>query len=89
MDETVVVALITGVLAVVGSYVGNVAISHKKSQQDALKDVERETRQAVKLEAIEKKLDTHNKYAEKLNQLSQDVAVVRNEIEMLRKEIEK
>jgi len=89
MDETVVVALITGVLAVVGSYAGNVAISHKKSQQDALKDVERETRQAVKLEAIEKKLDTHNKYAEKLNQLSQDVAVVRNEIEMLRKEIEK
>lgn len=41
-------AIIVAILAVIGSYLGNVAISRKKAQQDELKDKERETRQEGK-----------------------------------------
>lgn len=84
--ESVVVAIITGVLAVLGAYVGNVAISSKKAREDALKDAERETRQADRLTVIEKKLDEHNGYAKKFEEIGKDIAVIKKEIEYLRKE---
>lgn len=84
--ENVVVALITGLLAVLGTYVGNVTISRKKAREDAIKDVERETRQADRLSIIEKKLDTHNGYADKIGDIQKDIAVIKKDIEYLRKE---
>lgn len=86
MLESIAVALITGVLAVLGAYTGNVAVSHKKAREDALKDAEREAKQAIRLEMIEKKLDEHNKYAKKFNEIGKDIAVIKKEIEYLRKE---
>lgn len=86
MLESVAVALITGVLAVLGAYVGNVAVSRKKAREDAIKDAERETRQALRLDTIEKKLDEHNGYAKKFEEIGKDIAVIKTEIEFLRKE---
>lgn len=86
MLESIAVALITGILAVLGAYTGNVAVSRKKAREDALKDAEREAKQAIRLEMIEKKLDEHNKYAKKFNEIGKDIAVIKKEIEYLRKE---
>lgn len=86
MLENVVIALVTGILAVLGSYAGNVATTRKKARDDAIKDAERETRQADRLTIIEKKLDTHNGYADKISNIQKDIAVIKKDIEYLRKE---
>lgn len=86
MTETIVTAIITGLLAVAGSYVGNVAISRKKSQEDAVRDAKRETRQQVRLESIERKLDIHNGYAEKIGDVQRDISKLQKDVEWLRGE---
>ena len=86
IGESITVALITGILAVIGSYVSNVTIVRKKAREDEIKDAEREVRQTMRLDAIEKKLDIHNGYAEKFGDIQKDIAVVKKDIEYLRKE---
>ena len=79
-------AIIVGILAVAGSYTGNVALSHKKDKIDNIKDAERETRQEDRMKLIEKKLDEHNKYAEKLGSIEKALVSMQKDIEYLRKE---
>ena len=86
ISENIIVALITGILAVIGSVTSNIVLIGKKSKQDAIKDAERETRQSMRLDSIEKKLDIHNGYAEKFGDIQKDIAVVKKDIEYLRKE---
>ena len=69
ITENIIVALITGILAVVGSVASNMVLISKKSKQDAIKDAEREVRQSMRLDSIEKKLDIHNGYAEKFGDI--------------------
>lgn len=83
--ESIIVATITGALAVLGSYVSNVAISAKKSREDALKDAEREVRQTMRLDIIEKKVDIHNGYAKKFNDIGNDITAIKKDIEYLKK----
>lgn len=78
-------AVIVGLLAVIGSYLGNVALTNKKAREDALHDKERETRQEDRMKSIEKKLDEHNRYAEKLSSIEQSMVAMQKDIEYLRK----
>lgn len=89
MAESILVALITGALAVLGAFVGNMTIIQRKAQEEAIKDAEREAKQAVRLDSIEKKLDIHNGYAEKFGEIQKDIAVIKRDIEHIRKEQEK
>lgn len=84
--QEIAVAVITGVLAVVGSWVGNITVMRKKAHADEIRDAEREVRQSMRLDAIEKKLDTHNEYGKKFGDIQKDIAVVKKDIEYLRKE---
>ena len=86
MDESIIVAIITGVLAVLGTYVGNVAISRRKSREDAIRDAKSEQLLADRLDRLEKKVDEHNGYAKKFEDIGKDIAVIKTEIEILRKE---
>lgn len=86
MIESVAVAIVTGSLAVLGAYVGNVAITRKKTREDAIREAEREARQSVIMERLEKKVDEHNGYAKKFEDIGKDIAVIKTEIEFLRKE---
>lgn len=85
MSEGIIIAIITGVLAVLGTYMGNIAITRKKSREDAIRDAERETRQAMRLDAIEKKLDIHNGYAEKFEGIGKDITAIKKDIEYLKR----
>ena len=87
MTESVAVALITGVLAVLGSYLGNVTVSRKKAREEAIKEAERDTRQADRLDVIERKLDIHNGYAEKLGGIEKSMAMMQKDIEYLKERI--
>ena len=78
-------AIIVAILAVLGSYLGNVALTRKKAREDELRAIERETRQEERMKSIEKKLDEHNKYAEKLGSIEQSLIAMQKDIEYLRK----
>lgn len=78
-------AIIVALLAVIGSYAGNVALTRKKTREDAIRDAERETRQQVKMESIERKLDEHNKFGDKISSIEKTLITIQKDIEYLRK----
>lgn len=81
MNDTVLVAIITGVCSVVGQYF----ISLKKQKENEMQDIAREQKQSDRLEAIEHKLDIHNGYADKLGDISISIAKIQKDIEYLKK----
>ena len=81
ITEGIIIAIITGVCAVFGQYL----ITRKSRAEDAAERARLDERTAMRLASIERKLDEHNHYAEKLGDLQQDVAVIRTQIEQLEK----
>ena len=79
-------SIIIAILAVFASYVGNVTISFRKKRSDELKEIEREVRQAEQLKTIERKLDIHNGYAKRLEQIEKSMVSLQKDVEFLRKE---
>lgn len=86
MTEGIIIAIITGVLAVLGTYVGNVSITRKKSRQDAIRDAMKEQKLADRLDRLEKKVDEHNGYAQKFEEIGNDIAIIKTKVEILGKE---
>ena len=80
MTETVICTIITAVAGIVGAY----AAVQKGRREDAIKDAQREQRQADRLEAIERKLDEHNGYAVKLGEISKSMVAMQKDIEYLK-----
>lgn len=94
MSEEIIAPLITGILAVVGSFAGNYAITIKKSREDAIKEAEREQSQKDQLamildeqKKIKERLDSHNGYAEKFAQNSKNIDLLQKDIEYIKDEI--
>lgn len=79
-------SIIIAILAVVASYVGNVTISFRKKRSEEIKEVEREARQSEQLKSIERKLDIHNGYAKRLEQIEKSMVSLQKDVEFLRKE---
>lgn len=86
MGESVLIALITGILAVLGSYVGNVTISRKKSREDAIRAAKNEQKIVDRLDRLEKKVDEHNGWGEKFGDIKKDIAEIKTKVEILGKE---
>lgn len=86
MVENIVVAIITGVLAVLGTYVGNVTISRKKTREDAIRDARRDQELTDRLDRLEQKVDEHNGYAKRFEEIGKDIAVIKTELGFIRKE---
>ena len=80
MTEGIVVAIITGICAVFGQWL----ITRKSRAEDAAERARLDERTANRLASIERKLDEHNHYAERLGDLQRDVAVIRTEIQQLK-----
>lgn len=67
--ENIIVAVITGLFAVFGQWL----ISR-----------EREARLDERLKGVEKRLDTHNNYAEKIGDIQRDIGVLTTEIKNIK-----
>lgn len=80
MSDAVIVALITGLCAVIGQWL----ISRGQAEKKREEDVERDTRMDERMKGIERRLDMHNKYAEKFGAIQTDIAVIKNEIKNLK-----
>lgn len=79
MTEAVIVALI----AAVGSVLGQWLISRRQNKDRETADAVRSARLEDRLTEVEKKLDIHNGYAEKLGEIQTDIAVIKTEISAL------
>lgn len=85
MSDAVIVALITGLCAVIGQWL----ISRKQNQDRETAEAVRDAKLEVRLASVEKKLDVHNGYAEKFAEIGADIAVIKNDIKTLYRKEEK
>ena len=80
MSDPVLVALITGLCAVVGQWLISRSQNEKRKVDETIRDARLEDR----LKSVEKKLDEHNGYAKRFGEISTDIAVIKNDIKHLR-----
>lgn len=80
MSDTVLVALITGLCAVIGQWL----ISHNTNQKRKVDDAIRDARLDDRLAGVEKRLDEHNNYASRFSEIQTDIAVIKTEITSLK-----
>ena len=77
MTEGIIVAIITGICAVIGQWL----ITRKGRAEDAAERARLDERTAMRLDRIERKLDEHNGYADRINAIQRDIAVIATKIE--------
>ena len=82
MSDIVIVAIITGICSVIGQWI----ISHNTNEKRKIEDAVRDARLDDRLVGVEKRLDAHNKYAQKFGEIQTDIAVIKNDIKTLYKE---
>ena len=80
MSDIVIVAIITGVCSVIGQWI----ISHNANEKRKIEDAVRDARLDDRLVGVEKRLDTHNNYAEKIGDIQRDISVLATEIKNLK-----
>lgn len=69
MSEVIIVAIITGICSVFGQWL----ISR-----------EREVRLDERLKSVEKKLDEHNKFSDKIGGIREDIASIKTDIKNIK-----
>lgn len=79
MSDAIIVALIAGICSVLGQYL----ISRRQAKDREAAEIERDTRLEDRLQAVEKKLDIHNGYAERFAEIQTDIAVIKNDVKTL------
>lgn len=80
--ESIIVAIITGVFAVIGQLL----ISRNQASKRKVDDAVRAAKLDDRLAGIEKRLDEHNNYASKFSDIQTDIAVIKNDIKTLYKQ---
>lgn len=94
ISDAVITALIVAASSIICQVLINKGNRKKQTEEDAEKakaraveDAKREAHLEDRLKSIEIKLDVHNGYAEKLGDIQTDIAVIKNDIKTLYKEI--
>ena len=77
MNPTVQAALIGSVTSIIVCLLGFWQQNSKRKAEEAARDA----RLDEKLESIEKKLDEHNGYAEKIGSIQQNIAYIKGKLE--------
>ena len=80
MSDPVLIALITGLCAVVGQWL----ISRSQNAKRREEEVAREVRLEDRLKSVEKKLDEHNQYAEKLGSLRDSMLLIQQDVKYIK-----
>ena len=81
MSDAIVVAIITGVCAVLGQWLISRQQAAKRRVDEAVRDAKLDDR----LSGVERRLDEHNRYAERFSTIQTDIAVIKNDIKTLYK----
>lgn len=77
-------AILCAIIAAIASMFGSWLASRKQEKDREVKEAEREARLDERLKGVEKRLDTHNNYAEKIGDIQRDVGILATEIKNLK-----
>ena len=77
MNPTVLAALIGAVASIIVNLISVYQQNQKRREEEKVRDAKLE----MKLSSIEKKLDEHNGYAEKIGAVQQDIAYIKGKME--------
>lgn len=80
MSDVIIVAIITGICSVIGQWL----ISHNQNKERKIEDAVRDARLDDRLKSVEKKLDEHNGYAKKFEDIQIEIAKISTEIKNLK-----
>lgn len=80
MSEAIVVAIITGVCAVLGQLIISTQQNAKRKTEDAVRAAKLDDR----LVGVEKRLDEHNSYASRFVEIQTDIAVIKTELKNMK-----
>lgn len=83
MSDAVLVALITGICAVVGQWL----ISHNQNKNRKTDEAVRDARLDDRLAGVERRLDEHNRYAQKFETISVNLATITTEIKNIKEKM--
>lgn len=83
VSDAVLVALITGICAVVGQWL----ISRNQNQKRKVDEAVRDARLDDRLAGVERRLDEHNRYAQKFETISVNLATITTEIKNIKEKI--
>lgn len=93
MGEDNIVKIIVALIALSGTILGIIVGYISKSRKQAIIDAKIEQKQNDlfdhlfdEMNEIKKRLDTHNKYAEKFGEVEKSLTAIKKDIEYLRKE---
>ena len=77
-------AVIAALIGAAASIIVNLITASNQRKKRAVEDAKKETELNMRLDSIERKLDVHNGYAEKLGDIQTDIAVIKTEIEFIK-----
>ena len=83
MSDVVLAALIGAAASIIVNLITLAQQSKKRAVEDAIKDERLENR----LTSIENKLETHNRYAEKLESIKKDMGEIQTDIAVIKNDI--
>ena len=79
MSEAIIVAIIAAAASIFGQWM----ISRRQTKDRETAEAVRDARIEDRMAAVEKKLDIHNGYAEKLSDIQRDIAVIKTQIQQM------
>lgn len=77
MNPTVQAALIGSITSILICLLGFWQQNHKRREENAIRDAKLD----MQLASIEKKLDEHNRYSDKIGSIEQNLAFIRGKME--------
>ena len=77
MNPTVQAALISSITSIIVCFLGFWKQNQKRREDDRVRDAKIE----LKLSSIEKKLDEHNRYSDKIGSIEQNIAYIKGKME--------
>lgn len=80
MSESVIVAIITGLCAVIGQWL----ISRKSRQEDAIKQAKRDQHLDDTIKSLSDRVDEHNKYAKMFADITSDIRLIAQDVRYLK-----
>lgn len=90
-QATIIGTIITGIVAIIVCILNNRAQRKRFLEEIEKRDIEREKAEAVRdakleqwMKAVDKKLDTHNGYAERFGEIKEDIAGIKASIDFLK-----
>lgn len=78
-------AIVAAIIAALASVTGNLIVTSNARKKDAVERAKLDQKTADRLSSIERKLDEHNGYASKFEQIGKDITEIKTDLKHLSK----